>query len=132
MINQFQNNKTIFETKPVGLGFENTEIQRFDSFASFKICFNGKLLVSFLQFFPKGKAHLSNTTAQLYPGAAPMYATLEDVLLQTAAVTDAAAAGIRGVSPCRGCGSGVLRYSHHQQNQVRHPRRVKAPQTDPY
>lgn len=64
MINQFQNNKTIFETKPVGLGFENTEIQRFDSFASFKICFNGKLLVSFLQFFPKGKAHLSNTTAR--------------------------------------------------------------------
>lgn len=68
MINQFQNNKTLFETKPVGLGFENTEIKCFDSFASFKICFNGKLLVSFLQFFPKGKAHLSNPTAQLYPG----------------------------------------------------------------
>lgn len=54
MTKQLQN-KTIFETKPVGLGFGNTEMKCLDNFASFKIRFNGKL-VSFLQFFPKGKA----------------------------------------------------------------------------
>lgn len=62
-----------------------------------------------------------------------MYVTLEDALPRVGAVADDAAAGVRGASPCRGCCSGALTYSHHQQNQVRHPRRrVESPQTDPY
>jgi len=54
-----------------------------------------------------------------------MCATVKDALLRAGAVTDDDAAGVRGASPCQGCSSGELRYSHHQKNQVRHPRRVE-------
>jgi len=72
-LNKFKTkqNKTIFETKPVGLGFENTEMKHFDSFAYFKICFNGKL-VSFLQFFsPKEKSIYQTPLPSFIPELLP-------------------------------------------------------------